>query len=87
MAKDRSDEAVFLLAGVAVGLTLGLLFAPHSGAETRRKIKKTAEKGTETLRERGEELMSRGRDLFEKGKSMADEASEIFESGRKMVQG
>jgi len=87
MAKDNSDEVIFLLTGVAVGLTLGLLFAPQSGVETRRKIKKTASTGNEKLRESGEDLMSRGRDLFEKGKAMADEAAEIFESGRKMVQG
>ena len=32
-----------LLAGVAVGATVGLLFAPDKGENTRKKIKKSSE--------------------------------------------
>ena len=31
-----------VLAGVAVGATLGILFAPDKGSETRKKISQTA---------------------------------------------
>jgi gas vesicle protein len=33
-----------LVAGAAIGATLGLLYAPESGEETRRKLKKQADK-------------------------------------------
>jgi hypothetical protein len=31
--------------------------------------------------------MDRGRELYSKGKSMADEAADMFERGRKLVEG
>jgi gas vesicle protein len=87
MARDHSNEAVWFLSGIAVGLTVGLLFAPESGEETRHKIKKAARRGGEQLREKGEEFYSRGRELFDKGRTMADEAADIFERGRGLVDG
>ena len=40
----KSGKAILgLLAGVAVGATLGLLFAPDKGTDTRKKIKKSAD--------------------------------------------
>lgn len=39
MASDRNDTGLALfLTGLAVGAALGVLLAPASGAETRRKI-------------------------------------------------
>jgi gas vesicle protein len=87
MARDHSDDAVWFLSGLALGVTVGLLFAPQSGEETRHKIKKVARKGGEQLKEKGEEFYSRGRDLFDKGRAMADEAAGIFERGRDLVDG
>lgn len=37
----KSDSLFAFIAGAAVGLTLGLLFAPEKGEETRRKLKET----------------------------------------------
>ena len=31
--------------------------------------------------------MDRGRELYSKGKNMADEAADMFERGRKLVEG
>ena len=43
MTKDKK-ALLALLAGSAIGLTLGILFAPNKGNETRRKISNSANK-------------------------------------------
>lgn len=45
-----------LFAGMAAGLTVGLLFAPARGAVTRRRIVETAEDLAETSRERMDDM-------------------------------
>jgi gas vesicle protein len=79
MAQNRSEDFVWFLSCLALGVTVGLLYAPASGEETRRRIRGAA-------RERGSRLYERGRELYEAGKEMADEAAEIFESGRRLVE-
>ena len=39
---NSSKTALAALAGVAVGATIALLYAPESGEETRKKLKKNA---------------------------------------------
>ncbi len=87
MENQASSPVVWFLAGAAVGATVALLFAPHSGSETRQRIKAKAAEGRESIGETGRDLAGKGRDLFEKGKCLADEAAEIFERGRRMAQG
>ena len=87
MAHDSSDEVLWLLSGIAIGTTLGLLFAPQSGEETRHKIKKVARQGTARLLEQGEDAYAKGRDLFDRGRDLADEASSLFDRGRDLVDG
>ena len=38
----KGDSLFAFVAGAAAGLTLGLLFAPERGEETRRKLRETA---------------------------------------------
>ena len=87
MPRENSDDVIWFLSGLALGVTAGLLFAPHSGEETRIQIKKAARSSGERLREQGDELYSKSRDLFDRGRELADEASGIFERGRSLVDG
>ena len=86
MREDDSTKAVWFLTGAAIGAAIALLYAPQSGEETRRLIKKKAGEGSEQLTSQGRELVDRGRELYDKGRAMADEAAEMFERGRRMVQ-
>jgi gas vesicle protein len=54
-----SKGKVFLgvLAGVAIGAALGVLFAPDKGWNTRKRISKKAEDLTEDLRDKFEEFL------------------------------
>jgi len=85
MAQNSSNDALWFLSGLAIGVTAGLFFAPQSGEQTRSQIRSAARRGGERLREQSETVFSQGRDLFERGKALADEASELFEKGRNLV--
>jgi len=46
-----------VLAGVAIGATLGVLFAPDKGWNTRKRISKKGEELVEELREKFDEFL------------------------------
>jgi gas vesicle protein len=87
MAQDHSGNIAWFVAGAAIGAAVALLYAPQSGQETRRYLRKKAQKGTEALADTGRDLMDSGRELFEKGRKVADDAAELFERGRRIVEG
>jgi gas vesicle protein len=76
---SSSNEAVFFLAGAAVGAAVALLFAPQTGEKTRRMLARRAN-------ESGRDLIDRGRELYDKSRDLADEAADMFERGKKLVQ-
>jgi gas vesicle protein len=85
--EEYTSNAMWFVAGAAVGATLALLFAPTTGRQTRRKIRHVARRGGIALERTGVDLMGKSKDLYEKGRSMADEAAEMFERGKKLVEG
>lgn len=86
MAQDNGGNLVWFVAGVAIGATVALLYAPQSGRDTRRFIGKRAKRSTEAMSDAGRDLMEKGRDLYDKGRKVADEAAELFERGRRIVE-
>jgi gas vesicle protein len=51
MDKNPSNTLLALLAGVAIGAGLGILFAPDSGEKTRRKIKDGVDEAGDELQQ------------------------------------
>ena len=86
-SEDYGSKVVWLMAGVAIGATVALLYAPASGEETRRTIVKKTKQGREAIGDSGREMLERGKEMYEKGRKMADDAAEMFERGRKIVEG
>jgi len=84
--QDNGTRVVWFMAGIAVGATVALLFAPAAGEVTRRRIVKKTEQGRAALADSGKEMLDRGRDMYEKGRRLADDAAEMFERGRKIVE-
>jgi gas vesicle protein len=76
MSEERTGMKVFIsfLAGAAVGAGLGLLFAPQSGKETRRKIKELSDKV-------GDEVKDGYDKISEKAKTLVDGARTKFRKG------
>jgi gas vesicle protein len=68
LKKDTSDAKVViaLLAGLAAGAALGILFAPDKGAETRDKITDSLGNLSDTIKETAAAELDRLTDLKER---------------------
>ena len=87
MAHNENSGWAWFLAGAILGASVALLYAPKSGKDTRKYIVDKTDEASEALSESGKELVDRGKELYDRGRKLADEAADLFERGRKMVQG
>jgi gas vesicle protein len=89
MADEIDDNSKFawFLAGAVIGAAAALLYAPKSGKDTRKYITSSTKEGREAMEASGKELMDRGKELYDRGKKIAEDAADLFERGRKLVQG
>ena len=86
MAKDSGTSVAWFLAGAAAGAAVALLYAPKTGKDTRKLLHRTSREGREAVESSGKELMDRGKELYDRGRKIAEEAADLFERGRKLVQ-
>jgi gas vesicle protein len=68
-----------VLAGVAVGAIIGVLFAPDKGTETRRAIGRRSKEFTDGLGDKANEFID---SITEKFESAKDEAQRLAEKGK-----
>ena len=67
-----------LLAGVAIGATLGILFAPDKGSSTRKKISKKGDEYADELEKKFNDFID---SLNKKYETVKDEATHLAETG------
>jgi gas vesicle protein len=80
----KSGQAILgLLAGVAIGVTLGILFAPEKGSSTRDKISK---KGEGLATDANEMLNSFLSDFVSKYESAKEGAVKMADNGMKKIE-
>ena len=87
MAQDNSTTLLWFIAGAAIGASIALLYAPQTGRDTRRFLTKKARQHGDAISDLGRDIADKGRDLYKKGKGLADDAADLFERGRKLVEG
>ena len=77
----------FLL-GLGIGITVGVLFAPKAGDETRKQISDKASEGTDYLYKQGQQVRDTAADLVEKGKSvLQDQKDRLANAAQGAVHG
>ena len=64
--KDSGKVITALLAGLAAGTVLGMLFAPEKGSETREKINDSLADLGDAIKERAEQQMDQLNDFKDK---------------------
>ncbi|NDP20600.1 MAG: YtxH domain-containing protein [Paludibacter sp.] len=71
-----------VLAGAAVGVALGLLFAPEKGSVSRQQISRKGEDFWEDLRSKFEDLISSASEEINDAKN---EAEDLYAEGKEKV--
>jgi gas vesicle protein len=75
---DTGKVVLSVLAGIATGALLGVLFAPDKGSETRKKIAKKGSDAMDEIKDKYDEILKTITDKLDQTK---EEASNLFEQG------
>ncbi len=82
------------LAGALMGVGMGLLFAPHAGIEVRARLRDSANRAKEEIRNIAQEVwetaMEQGKEYYDKGEEVLRDAErsagEFAERGQEAVK-
>ena len=76
MSDNNGKFILGVLAGLAAGAVLGILFAPDKGSETRKKIIKKGEEATDEIKDKFNELIDDLNEKIRSAKAQAKNASD-----------
>ncbi len=76
MSSKTSSSLIALLAGAAIGVGLGILFAPDKGSKTREKIKGNLDNLKEEAKNKWESLEDETKEKYSKTKDDLKETVE-----------
>ena len=87
---DTGKVLLGALAGIAVGATLGILFAPDKGSNTRKKISGKADDYVDGLKGKFDEFIgtisSKGEDMRKYAESLVSEGKKKFDMAKNEVK-
>ncbi len=97
MAMNNSERVLWVLVGASIGAGIALLYAPKTGKDTRRLLRRKAEDAADVLSETGEQIRDRfadtrdsivnaGRDAYRKASSAVEGAAGVFDAGRRRMR-
>jgi gas vesicle protein len=78
LAMENRERLMWFLIGVSLGAGVALLYAPYSGKDTRKLIRRRAEDVKDSLVETGENIVDAGKDVYRKGAGVASGAAGLI---------
>ncbi len=73
MSDREGNSFLWFLTGLGIGAAIGVLYAPHSGQETRNAIMRRAEDGREVLKERAARAREQAGEYVERGREVLNQ--------------
>jgi gas vesicle protein len=86
MRTSKTEMAGFLIAGAAIGAFVTLLFAPKSGAQTRRDIRKFSKKATDQLDELQQDVRDQVSEGIDGVREVIDNVKDYVKDGKSGLQ-
>lgn len=78
MSDRDGNSFLWFVAGLGIGASLGILYAPSSGAETRQTLRSKAEEGRDLVRERTTRARQQANDWVERGRDVLNQQKDQF---------
>ncbi len=83
---SKTQVVGFFLTGVAVGTAVALLYAPKSGVETRKQIRRFSKKAVHQLDDLQNDLREQISDGYQQVMEVFGDAKEYVQEGRNKLQ-
>ena len=83
---SKTQVVGFFLTGVAVGTAVALLYAPKSGVETRKQIRRFSKKAVHQLDDLQNDLREQVSDGYQQVMEVFGDAKEYVQEGRNKLQ-
>ncbi len=94
---STTERILWVMLGAGVGAGIALLYAPKTGKDTRRYLRRKAEDARDAVVEAGEQIRDKvadtgesiwdaGRGVYRKASTAVEGAAEMFEAGRRRVK-
>jgi len=83
---SKSQVFGFFLTGAAVGAVIALLYAPKSGVETRKQVRKFSKKTVHQLDDLQNDFREQISDGYQQVMEVFDNAKEYVQEGRDKVR-
>lgn len=87
MKNDSGFNVAYFLAGLALGVLGGILFAPRTGEEIREDMRRRTNEGWEYLNEQADKLREATEKMVQRSKEWMDRQSETWRSGNENPDG
>jgi gas vesicle protein len=83
---SKTDAFRFFFTGAAVGAVVGLMFAPKSGAQTRKDIRRFSKKAANRLDDMQSDVREQITESYEQVMEVFDNVKEYVEDGKSKLQ-